>query len=272
MSSKQDALAEEARRAAIVAEVEARKRAIRESHGSGLTLHQIIDRLNAIPTFAVLRVTDAGNEFVSLTFAAADGEKGVRCCPFFADVAECKDALQQTQQQSPDQRLALGTMPLGKAFALAMGWATAPAKAPFTVRAAPETAHKLRPLLVSQLEEAGLPTYWYFPAFVCAALRTPACLPVFLTREALAAAWTASGKEGMPTGELIVTDLRILVRQFMQGGDESDWSAVTFVGSNDGWKALEEGAAQADEALRTAAGSPAIERVEEGVLGVVGGL
>jgi hypothetical protein len=265
-----DALEDQARRAAIAAEVKARRSAQSAHPGSALSRQQIIDRLNVVPTFSVMRATPVGHELIGLTFRAEEGERGVRCCAFFTDPTECRDALQQAQAQHPGMRLAIGTTPLGRAFALAAGWTAAQSKAPFALRAAPATAERLRPLLITQLAEAGLSTLWHFPVFLCEELRSPACVPVFLGREELAAAWTASGRAGLPTGTLVVTDLRIVVRELQKGAEETgcDWSRARFIGSDTGWRALREGAAQAD-AKGLVAGT--WDGVEGGMLGIVGG-
>jgi len=271
ITENEQAKQENARAAAIAEEVTGRKlTAEQESRRRGLSQQQIIERLNVFPTFSVMRVLPTKKEYVSLTFKDNDSDKGLRCCPFFSEPADCKDALQQTQEQYPDMKLALGVLPLGHAFALAVGWATAESKAPFTLRGAPETAERLRSLLVGQLEEAHLPTHWHFPVFMCEDLNDSHSLPVFLTREQLAASWTASGKPGMPTGTLVVTDLRIVVGELQKSAQETgcDWSRVRFLGSNEGWQALQQGAEQADVEGAAAA---SLGGFEAGVLGIVGG-
>lgn len=244
--ARQDALEQEARRAAIAEEVKGQKQ---ESMRNGLTREQIVERLNVVPAFSVMSVTPTGKYHQSLTFKDSEKDKGFKCCPFFVDPAECKDALRQTQEQQPEKELGLGVVPLGKAFALAVGWTTSNSTVPFALRAAPSTAEKLRPHLVEQLEQHGLPTNnWTFSVFMCEDLQTPTDIPVFLSREQLAVAWTKSGRPGMPMGTLIATDLRIIVDKLQQSHAESgcDWSHVRFVGSDEGWQALHQAAAHAD--------------------------
>ena len=63
------------------------------------------------------------------TGAAAD------CCVAWVEPLEAQDALAQAQQQRPAARLAIATLPLGKAFALSEGWAEAEGVAAFRVQA-----------------------------------------------------------------------------------------------------------------------------------------
>ena len=119
---------------------------------------------------------------------------------------------------------------------------------PFTIRAEPNTATQLRPLLIKQLQMAGHSTHWHFPVFMCEELQTPAVLPVFLTREGLATTWKALGKAGPPPTQLTVTDLRIVADEMQKSFKESgcDWSIVRFLGSEQGWNAVKEGMEQAE--------------------------
>lgn len=115
-------------------------------------------------------------------------------------------------------------MPLGKAYALAVGWAEAQSqRVPFTIRAEPNTAKQLRPLLKKQLEMAGHSTHWHFPVFMCEELQTAAVLPVFLTREGLATTWKALNKPGPPPTQLTVTDLRIVADEMQKDFKETGW-------------------------------------------------
>ena len=73
--------------------------------------------------------------------AAAD------CCVAWVEPLEAQDALAQAQQQRPAARLAIATLPLGKAFALSEGWAEAEGVAAFRVQAHTRMTQALRPPL-----------------------------------------------------------------------------------------------------------------------------
>jgi len=264
----------EAKEAATLAEMEAQADSSRKAAAAvvskplptGLTPQQVVEKLNDIPTFAVMHETPKGRKFVPLHFKEDAEDKGLSSCAFFAEPYEAKHALLQAKKQHPDMNLAIGVMPLGKAYALAVGWAEAGSqKVPFTLRAEPKMAKQLRPLLKQQLEVAKLPTHWHFPVFMCEEIQSATVLPVFLTREGLASTWKALGKEGPPPTQVTVTDLRIVVEEMQKGFKETgcDWSIVRFLGSEQGWNAVKEGMEQQEATAKAGAGASSEQHVAD---------
>lgn len=229
----------------------------------GLTQEQIVEKLSEIPTFAIMHATEEGKKFVPMTFKEGPSDTGMASCAFFAEPAEAKFTLQQAKAQHPDMDLVLGVMPLGKAYALCEGWAEAQVQhAPFTLRAEPKVAKDMRPVLKKQLELQKLPSQWTFPVFICEELQSPTCLPVFLTREGLAATWKAAGKSEPPPKNITVTDLRILVSEMQKGFKVTgcDWSIVKFLGSESAWDAIK------DDLAKEGASGAAVAGPGKGVL------
>jgi hypothetical protein len=237
-----EAKAAAAEAAAIAARQEAAAR-IEGLNFDGLSQEAVVEKLSGIPTFAVMHDTPTGKKFVPMLFKDDDQDEGVTSCAFFADPNEAKNTLLQAKSQHPDMNLAIGVMPLGKAFALCAGWAEAKSqRTPFTLRAAQPAAKQMRPILKKQLEVINLPSFWSFPVFLCEELQSPACLPVFLTREGLMETWAGTGKGTAAPANVTVTDLRVIVSEMQKGFKETgcDWSIVRFLGSEEGWSAIKD--------------------------------
>jgi len=220
-----------------------------DAAGEPLSRQDIAAKLDVIPCFCIV---NAAKKFVPVRMAdIAD------CCIFWTEPAEAKDALAQAARQMPDgQSLALGTMPLGRAFALCEGWAEAEvagdAGCTFQLRSTAGVVKELRPLLTRQLETIGLSSSWVFPVFLCEELTTDAVMPIFLSRGDIVKTWEEAmaraghdAKAATPPSKLTVLDLRMLARRMQSGG--VDWSIVTFVGMDRAFEAVREAQAQEEE-------------------------
>ena len=216
---------------------------IQEQMEPQLRVHHVVEKLDTIPAFAIMR--DRGNgkkTFVPMRFADYDAaSKSPEVCAFFIDPAEAKRTLAQAQAAAPDMTLVIGTMPLGHAFSLTVGWADATGSAPFTIRGSAALTKDCRSHLCTQLEQSGLPSYWQIPVIVCEELQSPAVLPVFFTHGGLAATWKAKGHAGAPPTRLNILDLRLLVDTMLKPYDASqgvDWRVVRFLGDEQGSASL----------------------------------
>lgn len=239
--------AAEEKAAAELAERQQAAESIAGLNLNGLSRDQVVEKLNGIPTFAIMHDTESGKKFVPMMFKEDKEDAGVTSCAFFVDPHEAKHSLEQAKSQHPDMNLVIGVMPLGKAYALCVGWATsAQQRVPFTLRAANPAAKQMRPILKKQLEVQGLPAYWHFPVFLCEELQSDTCLPVFLSKEGLLDVWAGAGKGTEPPTSMTVTDLRIIVSEMQKGFRETgcDWSIVRFLGTEQGWNAIKEGVEQ----------------------------
>jgi len=217
-----------------------------------LSIKELVERMNVMPTFAIMNDTDSGKRFVPMKFDEDDGEADVAraVCAFFTDPSEAKRSLGVAQQMCPDLNLVLGVMPFGNAFSLTVGWADAKGDKPFTIRGSPTLAKDMRSHLKSQLANEGLPSYWQIPVILCEQLYTDTVLPVFLTHAGLAATWTAAGKPGPPPTAITIIDLRLLVRTMLAPYTKTgmDWRHVRFVGSEVGSRVVQRGLDELDAA------------------------
>ena len=208
-----------------------------------LTPNAVVEKLNEIPSFAIMNEKEAGAKktFVPLRFMDDNGKQGPETCAFFIDPAEANATLIQAKKAAPDLNLVVGVMPLGNAFALANGWAEAQGSCPFSVRGEPEMASQVRPQLKQQLAERGLASWWQFPVILCDELQSPAVLPIFLTREGLNATWAACEREGPPPSKLQVIDMRLLVKKLLAPFAETGFDAniVRFLGSETAWNVVQ---------------------------------
>ena len=199
-----------------------------------LTVETLVEKMDAVPTFAIMRDVNGSKRFVPMSFAddIPAGKAAPQVCAFFVDPAEAKQALNQARAACPDMHLVLGAMPLGHAFALTVGWAEAIGEHPFTIRGSRELTKGTRQRVVQQLDEAGLPSYWQIPVVVCEALSSPTVLPIFLSLESLADTWKAAGHEGPPPRRLSIVDLRLLSNEMLApiSKTRTDWTVVRFLG------------------------------------------
>jgi len=177
-----DAVTKAARRAQIAKDVAAARR---DQQGVALSKLEIVEKLNELPAFAIV---GADKSFVPLQVQDAAGETTVHdVAVIWTEPQEAQAALAQARAQRPDA--AIGTLPLGKAFALCEGWAQAAGASRFRLQAHSKVRAELRPMLVRQLQQQGLPTGQVFPLFLCEELSTDECMPIFLSRAEMVATW-----------------------------------------------------------------------------------
>ena len=237
--------AKEAKRAQVAKEVEVARR---DQQGRALSKLEIVAKLDTLPAFTIV---DAKKQFVPLHLQDAAGNStGDGVAVIWTEPVEAQGALVQAIRQRPDAQLAVGTIPLGKAFALCEGWAEAAGATRFRLQAHAKVSEELRPLLTRQLEQQGLPTAHVFPVFMCEELSTDACMPVFLSRAEMVSTWEqAMQKAGLtrkPPEKLTAMDLRILVARMQQAGT-MDWSVLKFVGTDRAFEMVKEGQRQEEE-------------------------
>ncbi|EOD28537.1 hypothetical protein EMIHUDRAFT_100000 [Emiliania huxleyi CCMP1516] len=216
-----DAVTKAARRAQIAKDVAAARR---DQQGVALSKLEIVEKLNELPAFAIV---GADKSFVPLQVQDAAGETTVHdVAVIWTEPQEAQAALAQARAQRPDA--AIGTLPLGKAFALCEGWAQAAGASRFRLQAHSKV----------------------FPLFLCEELSTDECMPIFLSRAEMVATWEEamqrSGGRLNPPDKLTVLDLRLLVARMQQGGIQ-DWSVVKFVGTDRAYAMVEEGQRQETE-------------------------
>ena len=151
----------------------------------------------------------------------------------------------------------MGTIPLGRAFALTEGWAEAKGASNFRLRAHAQLAKQCRPILTKQLEQHGLPTGEVFPIFTCEELTTESVMPFFLSRAELVSTFAEvmrqRGSTQPPPEQMTVLDLRLLAKRMQSAG--VDWSIVQFVGTERAHQAVCE-AQQQEEARASLAMAP----------------
>uniref|UniRef100_A0A7S0NWM0 Uncharacterized protein n=1 Tax=Calcidiscus leptoporus TaxID=127549 RepID=A0A7S0NWM0_9EUKA len=192
---------------------------------AALTKHEIIEKLNAVPTFCLL---NSDQNIVAMV--DPEGGEG-EVCLWFTDADDARRMLAVALEQNPDALLHLGVTPLGLAFALAERWAESPFVGDMRLQGNRAVVASMGPMLREQLAAQGLPAgAWQLPLFCCDELSSARVMPVFLSRADLVAAWEASGrsKESLPAN-LAVIELKVFVAQMQT--DAFAWSSVAFVGS-----------------------------------------
>ena len=226
---KEQAEAEKAAKLKAAAEAAAAK----DASAPAMTPPEICHLLDALPAFCIV---DAYKRFVPVSI---EGETVVI---FWTEPEEAKSAAADAKTQlSLD--VAIGTFPLGRAFAMCEGWATARGADRCILRAHAEVVAQFKPMLTKQLEQAGLPTSQLFPLFTCAELTTEQVMPFFLSRAEMVQTWEEAmrqkGSNAAPPEQMTVLDLRLLAHR-MQTGGQVDWSIVRFVGTERAHQAVRE--------------------------------
>eukprot|EP00962_Isochrysis_galbana_P023883 scaffold7284_cov115-Isochrysis_galbana.AAC.4 len=225
-----------------------------DADSPALTRLDVVAKLNELPVFCLV---DAQKQFVAVHVASgtgvnADGTRATTVAAteeaviFWTEPLEAKSAALQARRQRPEEVISLGTMPLGRAYALVEGWAEAESGGrPFLLRAHSAAVSQLRELLFRQLEHQGLPTTQLFPLFLCEQLSTDALMPAFLSRSDLVSTWESAcaeaGRQGEPPPSTVtVMDLRVLVAAMLAG--ETGLAAVRFVGTQRAYVLASQGA------------------------------
>ena len=193
--------------------------------------NQIVQKLNAIPTFCLLSGEDALLGLRDLT-----DESGQRkICTWFTDPTQATEMLTQCKAHSPDiaEGLHLGITPLGMAYAFACGWAELPFSGDKQVHGSSEAykgTKNLTELMRQQAVAQGFEARtWHVPVFSCPELATPARMPFFLSQKALAEGWLVTGRKlsDLEPDKVAVCDLGVVVHQMQTGA--FDGSKVQFI-------------------------------------------
>ena len=83
---------------------------------AALTRQQIIQKLNAIPTFCLL---NGEKNIIGIDDGSGEGREA---CFWFLDADDARQVFAVVRAQNPGVEVGLGVTPLGLAFALACGW------------------------------------------------------------------------------------------------------------------------------------------------------
>ena len=219
---------------ALSAQLAAAKLGMQEQLHPRLSVKELVERMNVVPTFAIVNVTGGGKRHVPMRFAD-DEVTPQEVCAFFADPAEAKRALGQAQRTCPDMELVLGAVPLGNAFSLVVGWAEAKGSAPFTIRGSETLTKDMRPHLKKQLDKLGMPSYWQCPVILCDEVTSATVTPVFLDHAGLTLTWKAVGRSEPPPSSLKIIDLRILINTMLAPDSKGvNWTTARFLGVQSG--------------------------------------
>ena len=195
--------------------------------GKSLTQDEIMQKLNAVPTFCIV---DEDENLVNLQ--TDEGEPAVR---FFIDAGDAQEALEMTVVGSPELRSPhLSAMPLGVAFT-ACGNSRPGAR--FVMqgprRALDESEDEVR----AQLEKQNIdPDGWLLPVYCADDFQTEQLFPLFFSKDDLTAGWVRAGKPESEAMFLITTvmDLRSLVLN-MEHSDGMPWAIFQLVASKEAY-------------------------------------
>ena len=195
-----------------------------------LTREEVSEKLNNIPTFAILNAED---QMISLGAAGAEP-----CFTFYTDAVEVQAVLQQAAAANSALDLHLGVTPLGIAFEMCGGWAQVGGEA----RSSSSQRFKLQgpseslddpSKLVEQLEMRGINgARWLLPVFAAEAFHDLEMIPWFLSKADLAAGWVRTGRPELNVPEkLISMDIRDLVLRMQTAGSTIPWRKVQLISS-----------------------------------------
>ena len=212
-----------------------------------LTRDEIIEKLNAIPTFCILN----GDEGVVAMKLADDAKPSVM---WFLDPEEAQAVLGAAVKDKPDAGLRLGCHGLGAVFEQCNGWGDADAGATATAASGDQIQLKLMgpygivkevaPKLQELMRNQGMdPGDWQCPVFMCDQLQSRRIVPVFFNPADLAKTWATAGRKAEELPEnLTVMDVRMLVQNMLT--DSSPWELIQFVGSQEAVKLAQDVAAK----------------------------
>lgn len=210
--------------------------------GKALTKQQIIEALNAVPTFCLL------NGEANIVGLQDPENPKYEVCFWMTDAAEAKEMLTAAKANNSEEvagKLHLGVTPLGVAFGLASGWIETSFYGDMRLRGAQEDTADLIPMLRQQVEAQGLAqASWQVPVFCCDELQQPEVMPMFLSRKALQETWVVSGRKlsELPAQQAVM-DLRVLVEQMQT--DKFAWNTLHFLTARNSVKLVKEAREQA---------------------------
>lgn len=204
--------------------------------GAKLTQEQVVNKLNRVPTFAIV---DSNDNIVQMR--KPDGTLDI--C-WFTDAGEAMQLLNLTMTANPNvEGLHMSVTPLGAAFELCGGWPEAAGKARSKAVSSDKGTLKLRgprqeldvseSALEEQLQAQGIePGGWVLPVYFSSDFQSEGVMPLFFSASDFVSAWIRAGnsKEEVPK-TLAVMDIRMLVNQMLTT-DELDWKIFQFVSSH----------------------------------------
>lgn len=177
---------------------------------------EIVDKLNAIPTFCLL---SGENSFLSLKdMTDKTGRRNI--VAWFTDPKQATDMLAQVKTHSPNLAgLHLGITPLGVAYSFATGWGELKFNGDKQVHGSMESMESIEAMRQQAVEHGLEARAWHVPVFTCAELATPARMPFFLSQKALAESWLVSGRKlsDLDAVKVPVLDLGVIVHQMQTG-------------------------------------------------------
>mmetsp|Transcript_85486 Transcript_85486/g.147792 ORF Transcript_85486/g.147792 Transcript_85486/m.147792 type:complete len:440 (+) Transcript_85486:53-1372(+) len=210
----------------------------KKEKGATLTHEEIVDKLNAVPTFAL--VNGAGK---IVPLGNADGSRDV--C-WFISAEEAKMLLELASADHPDEGLHLEVFPLGVAFQYADGWPTkhraASGNSSFylKVRGPRQEVEASEADLRAQLKAYDIdPGNWVLPVYSSPEFQSEGIMPLFFSPDDFVECWIAEGRstDALPEN-LRGVDLRLLVSQ-MLNSKSLNWSIFEFVSSNEAYELSE---------------------------------
>ena len=115
-----------------------------EAPKAALTRTEIVKKLNAVPTFALL---NPSKDVVSIC-----DDKGTEACCWYTDPREAQAMLAIAQQMNPEVALHLGVTPLGLAFAICSGWMESGFEGELRLQGSTDMLDSMGPMLQQQLD------------------------------------------------------------------------------------------------------------------------
>ena len=206
--------------------------------GGGLSREEIIDKLNKVPTFAIVNDEDQ-----VIPLADQDGSRDV--C-WFTDAAEAQQLLELTKAANPENAdvLRLAVTPMGQAFLRCGGFdaeedveegqqflgGTLKLRGPRAIVEANTEA-----LRSQQVAQGIKPGAWVVPIYCHDDFQTEQMMPMFMSPADFASGWKRTGRpqDAVPEN-LAVMELRVLVKQ-MEQTDVFNWRIFQFVSSEEAY-------------------------------------
>lgn len=178
----------------------------------------VMQKLNQVPVFCFL----ADGQVIGVR-----NDKGEDIVSFHVDADEAREKFAALKEANMGMEVRMGALPLGAALDVCGGWGRKPISDDCqTRRLCPSPAHvdSYGEMLRQQLIDAGRdPGTWQLPIFMCNEFQTERMIPVFFSREDLAAGWERAGRDKAKLPEsILVMDLRVFCEQLQSGMPGAD--------------------------------------------------
>jgi hypothetical protein len=178
--------------------------------GKKLTRYDVVQKLNAVPTF---RIADAASKGMCATVIPFNG-KAIKCGTYFADIEDARELLGKIKEHNAGMDVVIDIIPMGDAFAHCEQWIRTQPMVPLRMLASAALLKQVEgfPDLPEEVRGVFNPLSSKFPLWTIPELHTDTDMPFFMRLADLREAWSkASGRPPEELSTLEAIDMRMLV-------------------------------------------------------------